>query len=207
MKTQCINHRSLSDDIALRSRRGAPSASWTHTPSVRLATTGKSMSKILNAAVTSQAKAEWRSSPRAARIDRIDENMSSKAYCKLAERLPRRSASLLIQLRTEHVPLQTYLHRIKRADSPICEQCGIMPETVHRYLRECPAYEEQRKRLDGNAGEAVTQLRTLLNAPRMMKHLFRYVHNTRRFHATYGDLTLCSQAAKATSQAHTHHGG
>ena len=82
-----------------------------------------------------------------------------------------------------------------------------MPETVHHYLRECPAYEEQRERLDGDAGEAATQLRTLLNAPRMMKHLFRYIHNTRRFHTTYGDLTLRTPAAKATLQAHTHRGG
>ena len=117
----------------------------------------------------------------------------------MSERLPRRQASILIQLRTEHVPLQTYLHRIQRADSPTCEQCGTAPETVHHYLRECPAYEEQRERLDGDAGEAATQLRTLLNAPRMMTHLFRYIHNTGRFHTTYGDLALKgpTPAAKA----------
>ncbi|EPT00518.1 hypothetical protein FOMPIDRAFT_1122393 [Fomitopsis schrenkii] len=107
-------------------------------------------------------------------------------------------------LRTEHVPLQKYLHRIKKADSPICEQCGTAPETVYHYLRECPAYEEQRERLDGDAGEAATQLRTLLNTPRMMKHLFRYIHSTRRFHATYGDLAL--KPARAMPKARARHG-
>lgn len=135
----------------------------------------KSMSKVrqtLQARVRSQAKAAWRCSPRAARMDRIDDSMPSKAYRKLAERLPRRQASILIQLCTEHIPLQTYLHRIQRADTPICEQCGAAPETVHHFLCECPAYDMQRERLDGDAGEAATQLRTLLNAPCVMSHLF-----------------------------------
>ncbi|KAI0714108.1 hypothetical protein C8Q72DRAFT_790234 [Fomitopsis betulina] len=116
--------------------------------------------------------------------------MPSKAYHNLAERLPRHQASILIQLCTEHVLLQKYLHRIKKTDSPICEQCGLAPEMVYHYLCKCPAYEEQREKLDGDAGKAAMQLRTLLNTPRMMKHLFRYIHSTRWFHATYSDLAL-----------------
>lgn len=115
----------------------------------------KSVSKTrqtLNTAVTKHAKEEWKQSPRAVQMSQIDEHMPSKTYCKLAERLPRRQASILIQLCTEHIPLRKYLYRIKKADSPMCEQCGAAPETVHHFLRECPAYEEQRGRLDGNTG-------------------------------------------------------
>ncbi|KAI0724724.1 hypothetical protein C8Q72DRAFT_656222 [Fomitopsis betulina] len=86
--------------------------------------------------------------------------------------------------------------RIQRADTPVCEQCGAAPETVHHFLRECPAYDVQRERLDGDAGEAATQLRTLLNTPRMMSHLFRYIHDTQRFHSTYGDLTPRNPTAR-----------
>ncbi|KAI0726616.1 hypothetical protein C8Q72DRAFT_767927 [Fomitopsis betulina] len=85
---------------------------------------------------------------------------------------------------------------LQRADTPICEQCGAAPETVHHFLRECPAYDVQRERLDGDAGEAATQLRTLLNTPRMMSHLFRYIHDTQRFHSTYGDLTPRNPTAR-----------
>ena len=138
-------------------------------------------------------------------MDRIDNQMPSKTYRKLAERLPRRQASILIQLRTEHVPLQKYLHRIKKVDSPMCEQCGATPETVYHFLRECPAYEEQRRRLDGNAGATATQLRTLLNTPRAMTHLFQYIHDTGQFHTTYGDLTLhtASESRKQETRRRT----
>lgn len=129
-------------------------------------------------------------------MGRIDKNMPSKTFRKIAERLPRCQASILIQLRTEHIPLWMYLHRIQRADSPMCEQCEAAPETVYHYLQECPAYNTQRERLDSNAGEAATQLRTLLNTPRMMTHLFRYIHDTRRFHTTDGDLTIHNQTAR-----------
>ncbi|KAI0722061.1 hypothetical protein C8Q72DRAFT_787603 [Fomitopsis betulina] len=130
--------------------------------------------------------------------------MPSKAYCKLAERLPRHQASILIQLCTEHVLLQKYLHRIKKADSPICEQCSMVPETVYHYLHECLVYEEQREQLDGDAGEAAMQLQTLLNTPRMMKHLFQYIHSTRQFHTTYGDFAL--KPVRAMPKARTQHG-
>lgn len=72
------------------------------------------------------------------KMDRIDSGMPSNAYCKLAERLPRRHVSILIQPRTEHVPLQQYLHRIRQADSPICQQCDSgAKEMVYHYLLEC----------------------------------------------------------------------
>ena len=88
----------------------------------------------------------------------------------------------------------SYLHRITKADSPICEQCGTAPETVYHFLRECPAYDAQRRRLDGDAGEAATQLRTLLGTTRMMPYLFRYIHDTGRLRSTYGDLTPTPKA-------------
>ncbi|EPS95335.1 hypothetical protein FOMPIDRAFT_6623, partial [Fomitopsis schrenkii] len=61
----------------------------------------KSVSKVrqaLNTTIARRAKEEWRRSPRAVRMDRIDDHMPSKVYRKLAERLPRRQASILIQL-------------------------------------------------------------------------------------------------------------
>ena len=51
----------------------------------------KSVSKVrqtLNATVTKQAKEEWRRSPRAARMDRIDEHMPSRAYRKCLNGYP-----------------------------------------------------------------------------------------------------------------------
>ncbi|KAH9838262.1 uncharacterized protein C8Q71DRAFT_856224 [Rhodofomes roseus] len=84
-----------------------------------------SVSKLrqcLHDTIKQKAKEEWRNSPRAEKMDRIDSGMPSNAYRKLAERLPRRHASILIQLRTEHAPLQRHLHRIRQVDSPICQR-------------------------------------------------------------------------------------
>ena len=109
---------------------------------------------------------------------------------KMVENLPRRQASLLIQLRTEHVPLQKYLYRIQKAESPLCPHCGVTRETVHHYLLECPKYNAQRARLESEIGTAARSLKSLLNSPNTLKALFRYIHDTGRFKSTYGDLAL-----------------
>ncbi|KZT63681.1 hypothetical protein DAEQUDRAFT_636083, partial [Daedalea quercina L-15889] len=67
---------------------------------------------------------------------RIDPDLLSKKYVML----PHKQASILIQLQTEHVPLQKYLYRIQKAESPFCPNCGETRETVHHYLLECPKF-------------------------------------------------------------------
>ncbi|KAG0144130.1 hypothetical protein CROQUDRAFT_95448 [Cronartium quercuum f. sp. fusiforme G11] len=47
--------------------------------------------------------------------------------------LPRPEASAIAQLRANHSPLFTYLHRIEAADSPNCDLCG-QPETTEHFL-------------------------------------------------------------------------
>jgi len=64
-------------------------------------------------------------------MNRIDTDMSSGHYGK--------QASLLIQLCTDHVPLQRYLYRIHKANSPICPSCNTTRESVFHYLMECLA--------------------------------------------------------------------
>ena len=123
-------------------------------------------------------------------MDRIDPGMPSKAFCKMAERLPRRQASLLIQLRTGHVPLQQHLHRLRKVDTPICPMCGITNETVYHFLMECAAYNEERAERERRAGPASRSIKDLLNRPTMLSPLFRYIHDTQRFLATYGPLAL-----------------
>lgn len=120
------------------------------------------------------AKEEWKASPLAARMDRIDPDMPSKTYGKVAERLPRRQASILIQLRTEHVPLQKFFFRIQKEDTPTCPSCRTTRETVYHYLMECPAFNEQRDQLARDAGPAARSMKDLLNPASTMRPLFRY---------------------------------
>src|SRR5271155_3419445 len=89
-------------------------------------------------------------SPRFQRIYRFDASMPSDRYRKLIATLLKRFASILTQLRTNHVPLQAYLYRFKLVNSPICPQCNEHPETVVHYLIYCSKYTNQRNGLKRN---------------------------------------------------------
>ncbi|KAJ3805948.1 hypothetical protein F5876DRAFT_50949, partial [Lentinula aff. lateritia] len=50
-----------------------------------------------------------------------------------------------------HVPLNSHLHRIRKADYPNCPHCNTTGratiETVKHYTTECPAYRKEQFRL------------------------------------------------------------
>jgi ribonuclease HI len=86
----------------------------------------------------------FREGPRFHRVAAFDRSMPSKKFRSITARLPRRFTSILTQLRTNHIPLQAYLHRFKLVDSPICQQCFDAPETVSHFLFFCNKYVAQR---------------------------------------------------------------
>ncbi|KAL1938254.1 hypothetical protein VTO73DRAFT_11898 [Trametes versicolor] len=57
----------------------------------------------------------------------VDRTLPSKKYDDLIAALPRRHANLLVQLRTNHIPLQAYLARIGKTDSATCPTCAGHP--------------------------------------------------------------------------------
>ena len=96
----------------------------------------------------SKAAEALRRSPRYQRLCEMDPSMPSTKFCKDMTGLPRGRASLLIQLRTGHVLLARHLHRIGKAESPICPACRAHNETVHHYLLVCPALASLRKAME-----------------------------------------------------------
>ncbi|TFY52504.1 hypothetical protein EVJ58_g9980 [Rhodofomes roseus] len=187
-----VEGNEMADEEAKKAARGDESEAAL-LPSWLRAGLPISLSKVrqtFNEVLAERAKEEWRASPRAERMDRINPDLPSKGYCKLTEQLPRRHASILFQLRTEHAPLQRHLHRIQRADSPSCPNCNMAQETVYHFLMECPAYDDHRARLALDAGPAARSIRHLLTTPKLMGALFRYIHATGRFTTTYGSLSL-----------------
>jgi hypothetical protein len=135
-----------------------------------------------------EAKATFARSPRARIAHKIDRTMPSTAYAELSQALPRRHA--LVQLRTGHAGLNRHLHKIGKTDSPLCPTCKGAEETVYHYLFRCPAYATQRKELRRTLRRASTSAATLLGRPKAMKHLFKYIHDTKRFAKTRGDLAM-----------------
>jgi len=108
-----------------------------------------------------QARTTFKKTPRARQSLKFDPTMPSPNLSKLCAKLARRPASLLVQLRTRHIPLNKHLFKIGKADSPICTICHSSDETVHHFLLQCPAYMTQRKHLEGKLKRGARSLRTL----------------------------------------------
>ena len=61
--------------------------------------------------------------------------------------LSRREQSVIFQLRTGHVPLNSYLSSIKPQHPSACPLCQEPQETVKHFLFECRALSDLRERL------------------------------------------------------------
>jgi len=119
----------------------------------------------------------------------LDPSIPSSKFRKLAIQLPQRHASLLIQMRTGHIPLNSHLHKICKADSSTSSTCRRGNETVHHYLISCPAYTRQRHALEQRLGRYTRSVPTLLSKPNAFPALFNYVNATRRLSDTFGNVT------------------
>ena len=97
----------------------------------------------------------WASSPRFDRMALIDPELSHNKFAKLTRCISRNHASVLFQLRSGHVPLNAYLHRIKKVDSPICQSCNQHRETVLHFLLHCEAHTAIRQVMFYEAGRDV----------------------------------------------------
>ena len=114
-------------------------------------------------------------------MNRIDSTFNRKAFMKTAGGLNRRTAALLLQMRTEHVPLNAYLSRMKCAESRACPTCGARSETVFHYLTECRTYERQRRTMLDGHGRRAGMMEYLLSSTKGIKATMRFVEETGRF--------------------------
>jgi hypothetical protein len=108
-----------------------------------------------------------------------------KQFTNSRDSLTRAQASLLFQLRTGHIPLNKYLHRIKRAETDKCPSCVQLTgqpavETVKHLLFECPAYIPQRHTLETKLGRNSRDLKSIFQNTDHTKALMRYVAHTGR---------------------------
>jgi ribonuclease HI/exonuclease III len=122
----------------------------------------------------------WARSPRFDRMALVDPDLSHVKFAKLTLSISRNQASILFQLRSGHVPLNTYLHRIKKADSPVCPSCHQYRETVMHYIMRCEAHTEARQVMFSAAGRDARNLGKLLSTLELLPHLFRYIRSTER---------------------------
>ncbi|OSC98668.1 hypothetical protein PYCCODRAFT_1417243 [Trametes coccinea BRFM310] len=118
----------------------------------------------------------------------IDPALPSKHFDELLSPLPRRHANLLLQLRTGHVPLQTYFARIGKTAAATCPTCHEEPESVAHFLLRCSTYTLHRAVHFLPLGHSGRTLRTLLNTEDALRPLFKFINATGRLRRVFGEL-------------------
>ena len=145
--------------------------------------------QVLKKRMKTQWQTEWKTSKRYIDANKINYSLPSDNFLHIIDQLRRNQASLLTQLRTGHVPLGTVLHRIKRADTPDCPHCknGVR-ETIHHFLLVCLHYIGARRLLQAKLRRDASSIPFLLGTRKGIPHLLRYVSNSQRLTATFGDV-------------------
>ena len=97
-------------------------------------------------------KVMWMASPRQPKLSWLDPCFTYRHYAKLQSELRRQQVSILTQICTGHIPLNFYLHCIKKSEMSNCTACQRrrLPakETLTHFLFECEAYNRERHELD-----------------------------------------------------------
>jgi len=127
----------------------------------------------------------WRQSERGQKMHKINDTTLSKRFLKAIStaEISCSSASLISQLRINHIPLNSYLKQIKRVDSAQCPTCGADVEDTTHFLLTCPTYTYERwalARLTRKAHKPLS-LELLLGDPSMVIPLAKYIAATHRF--------------------------
>ena len=135
-------------------------------------------------------KHRWKTSPRYDSMRKIDNSLPSKKFLQHAHNLTRKQTSLLVQLRTGHIGLNSHLFRIRCAESPSCPHCGgITVETIKHFLLLCPKYAQERHILRRQLRRNANSVSFLLSKPAVFKPLMKFINSTGRLAVTFGNLT------------------
>lgn len=135
-----------------------------------------------------RASDRWRTSRRGLRMVEIDKGLPSRKYAEHIAHLSHQHANVLLQLRTGHVPLQTYFEHIGKALTTTCPTCREAPETVRHYLLDCPTYVLHQAVHFRPLGYSGRKLLVLLNSDDTLRPLFAYINATGRFRQVFGSL-------------------
>ena len=119
-------------------------------------------------------------------MEEIDEDFPYNSFCKHSYLLTRYQSSLMTQLRSNHVPLNSYLNKISKSDTHLCQACLEEEdeihcrETVKHFLFVCPAYAQEREELVNKIGRSHLNLRDIMSNKDRMLALISFIHKTGR---------------------------
>lgn len=92
---------------------------------------------------------QWNDLLRRICMECIDKSFPFTHFRKILHNLLRAQSSLLIQIRSSHIPLNAHLYRLPCVDMDKCQACITHPgialakETIPHFLFDCPAYQNE----------------------------------------------------------------
>jgi hypothetical protein len=125
--------------------------------------------------------AEWKECKQFDRISKLDARPPPSFVQKFYEGRNRADASLMTQLRSNHITLPFYLHRIKAIDAPNCLRCNV-PDTVAHLLMNCIRHVDVRNTLCIKIGRHPMSLSTLLGNPKTISPTKRFPYYAKKHH-------------------------
>jgi transcriptional regulator GlxA family with amidase domain len=100
----------------------------------------------------------------------------------------------LTQIHMGHIPLNFYLHHIKRSESSNCVACqgrGLAAkETLTHYLFKCEAYNRECHELDQWMRRDSRDLATLVSTEKGVKALVNFVNKTGQLSPAKGEISV-----------------
>ena len=131
-----------------------------------------------------EAQLAWEKSPRYRRMQFIDPTTLSNNFINLVTPLPRKSASIITQIKTKHIPLANYLFCISKAFSPTFPSCQYDTDCVEHLILHCPAHHNARENLRYSTGGRDIDIPCLPTNDKLLKALIRFLAETRQFNRT-----------------------
>lgn len=110
----------------------------------------------------------------------MDLNPPVRGVRTLYKNRNRGECAALTQLRTGHAPLNAHLHRIGRAESPLCARCGVL-ETPAHFLIVCRRFAEQRRALRTALRNRPLTLRALVGPKARLGPTLSFIKDSGRF--------------------------
>ena len=129
----------------------------------------------------------WNASPRMPRVAQFGEAFPFNSLRKKLYTLTRKHSSIILQIRSNHFPLNKYLHKINKADTDNCQCCAELrngapaQETINHFIFECPAHTEYRNELTAKTGRRHFNLPDIMSNADFIKALVTYINRTSRF--------------------------
>ena len=140
------------------------------------------------------AIAAWKRSTRYARINYLVPDLPRQNYFMAIAKLSRKHTSIITQLVTGHIPLAKHLHRINKADSPICPCCHEHEETVSHFILHCPTHRTARATLFEGTSHAERNLPQLLSTDKARSRLLNFIAHTTHLRSVFGDVPLVNNS-------------